>query len=224
MAKFINKKTHKHQLYSARSRVNRSSKRSKENTFKLSEAADETKFNRFESDSNLVQKNDNSLVSDLVDEKNNSEEFSDSSEQSQKDSNELDLEKNTYKALFHSQKALEMYREKKYDECIFELEKALKLEPGNLEFVYWLGMSHFQLRQFEKAIGYFVKSSHTEDNQLFYREAFFWLGEIYRYREQLEMAVCNYEKFLASSSQSIYAAEASKRLSELKLKFLFDKN
>ena len=120
------------------------------------------------------------------------------------------------------QEILQKYQQRKYLECISQLEEILKSKPIDLEYVYWLGMCYYQLRQLTKAAKYFVQASYcVETEKLFYVESFFWLGEIYRHKNELKIAKENYQKFLALAPKSVYSPTASKYLSKIQLELIF---
>ena len=139
---------------------------------------------------------------------------------------ELDVEETNCNVSFDKkflQKILQNYQQKKYLECISQLEEILKSKPIDLEYVYWLGMCYYQLRQLKKAAKYFVQASYrVETEELFYVESFFWLGEIYRQQKELKRARENYQKFLALAPKSVYSPTALKYLSKIKLELMFD--
>lgn len=116
---------------------------------------------------------------------------------------------------------LHLYQNQEYSKSVTIFKKALDRESKNIKANYWLGMSYYCLSQIDRSVEYFVMASPSEDNQLGYVEAFFWLGEIYRQQDKPKLAKENYQKILSLAPNSSYTSMALEQLSTIKFNSLF---
>lgn len=239
MTKFSSRKTKKHQINNTQHEVNKGLQKTNKNLFSSKKST------------NNIEQNDNLLTSDVSIENSYSElpsterHIDSINEQIKKEeipqesslvyhqiqddltneNNQLESDIEENYNLYCNKDILEIkqkYQQKKYLECISQLEKILKSKPSNLECVYWLGMCYHQLGQLAKATKCFVQASFSvETEEIIYVESFFWLGEIYRQRKELKIASQNYQKFLALAPKSVYSPIASKYLSEIQFELMF---
>lgn len=240
MTKFSSRRTKKYQINNTQHEVNKGSQKTNKNLFLPKKLTKN------------INRNDNLLTSDVSIEDSYSELHSterhiDSiKEQIEKEeipkesslvyhqikddltnkNNQLesDVEEENYDIYFNKDilEIKQKYQQKKYLECISQLEENLKSKPSNLECVYWLGICCYQLGQLAKATECFVQASFSvETEEIIYVESFFWLGEIYRQQKELKIASQNYQKFLALAPKSVYSPIASKYLSEIQFELMF---
>ena len=245
MAKFSSQRNKKHQIHFTQHERNRDSHKTNKNLSipnKLTESLEQKGINKDNIfNSNISIENLNSDIYSLEQSSFSNEQTEQIEEQNISQAStfkrqiqdnltdntqlELDVEDANHDVCLNKnvlQRIIHNYRQKKYLECIWQLEKNLKSKPINLEYVYWLGMCYYQLGQLAKATKYFVQASYCiETEELFYVESFFWLGEIYRQQKELKIARENYQKFLALAPKSVYSPTASKYLSEIQFELMF---
>jgi tetratricopeptide (TPR) repeat protein len=88
-------------------------------------------------------------------------------------------------ATVHVDRAVLAYDEKKYEEALKELQQALKLDPGNVEALYYQGIVYASLNRFNEAEASFEKARVLRPGN---NDIAFQLGALYFNRESYERA------------------------------------
>ncbi|MBL7177860.1 MAG: tetratricopeptide repeat protein [Desulfobacteraceae bacterium] len=74
-----------------------------------------------------------------------------------------------------------------YEDAVLSLKKAIELDPSNLEFHYYLGLSYTSLKQYEEALRVF--ESIVEKEPEAFRKAYFEIAAIYSRQEEYQKTV-----------------------------------
>jgi tetratricopeptide (TPR) repeat protein len=91
-------------------------------------------------------------------------------------------------AMNHFVDGIEAYESGSHQEAITSLKKAIELEPGNLEFQYYLGLTYSAMERYEEALKVFENI--VEKEPVTYRKAYFEIAAVYakqkHYRKTLD--------------------------------------
>ena len=90
-------------------------------------------------------------------------------------------------AMNHFVDGVEAYEMGSYQEAITSLEKAIELEPGNLEFHYYLGLTFSAMERFEEALEVFEKI--VEKEPVSFRKAYFEIAAVYAKQKNYQKAI-----------------------------------
>jgi len=82
---------------------------------------------------------------------------------------------------------VEAFESGSYQEAISSLEKAIELEPSNLEFQYYLGLTYSAMKQYEDALKVF--ESIVDKEPVKFRKAYFEIAAIYAKQEKSQKAI-----------------------------------
>ncbi|NVM25914.1 MAG: tetratricopeptide repeat protein, partial [Desulfobacterales bacterium] len=77
---------------------------------------------------------------------------------------------------------VEAFEAASYQEAIRSLEKAIELEPANLEFQYYLGLTYRAMKQYGDALKVF--ESIVEKEPVKFRKVYFEIAALYARQEQ----------------------------------------
>lgn len=90
-------------------------------------------------------------------------------------------------AMNHFVDGVEAYEIGSYQEAITSLEKAIELEPGNLEFHYYLGLTYSAMERYEEALGVFGRI--VEKEPVTFRKASFEIAAVYARQKQYHKTI-----------------------------------
>ncbi len=90
-------------------------------------------------------------------------------------------------AMNHFVDGVEAYESGSYQEAINSLKKAIELEPGNLEFQYYLGLTYSAMGKYEEALEVFGKI--VEREPVTFRKAYFEIAAVYSKQKQYQKAI-----------------------------------
>ncbi len=82
---------------------------------------------------------------------------------------------------------VEAFEAASYQEAISSLEKAIELEPSNLEFQYYLGLTYSAMKKYGDALKVF--ESIVENEPVKFRKASFEIAAIYAKQEKSQKAI-----------------------------------
>lgn len=82
---------------------------------------------------------------------------------------------------------VEAFEAASYEEAIGSLEKAIELDPANLEFQYYLGLTYSAMKQYEDALKVFELIVGKEPVR--FRKAYFEIAALYAKQEQYQKAI-----------------------------------
>lgn len=82
---------------------------------------------------------------------------------------------------------VEAFEAASYQEAIRSLEKAIELEPANLEFQYYLGLTYSAMKQYEDALKVF--QSIVEKEPVKFRKVYFEIAALYAKQEKYQKAI-----------------------------------
>ena len=82
---------------------------------------------------------------------------------------------------------VEAYDMGSYQEAISSLKKAIELEPSNLEFQYYLGLTYSAIEQYDEALRVFESIAETEP--VTFRKAYFEIAAIYSRQGNYQKAI-----------------------------------
>lgn len=86
----------------------------------------------------------------------------------------------------HLQKAIQLYEDGQYKECLREAYKATRVEPENPEAWFYVGLSYFKTGNYQKAVEAFKWVDHLQPD---YEEVHFYLGSSFFKLEKYQQAV-----------------------------------
>jgi len=82
---------------------------------------------------------------------------------------------------------VEAFEAASYQAAIQSLKKAIELDPANLEFQYYLGLTYSAMKQYEDALRVF--ESIVEKEPVRFRKAYFEIAALYSKQEQYQKAI-----------------------------------
>jgi len=82
---------------------------------------------------------------------------------------------------------VEAYESGSHQEAIDSLNKAIELEPGNLEFHYYLGLTYSAMGRYEEALEVFEKI--VEKEPVSFRKAYFEIAAVYARQKHYQKAI-----------------------------------
>ena len=112
----------------------------------------------------------------------------------------------------HQTLGLKLYREKKYDEAVKELQEAARLDPKNATIVNNLGFTFFKMEKFWDSITWFRKAIEIDKQRAI---AYLNLADAYVRVAKPKEAKQNYEAYLQLNPGASNAAEVRQRIAEL---------
>ena len=89
----------------------------------------------------------------------------------------------------HFYKGLSLRLLKNYEEAFIEIEKSLKLEPTNQEFMNEKGMVYYSQKDLDKALEVFEKAKKLPNT---FPEPFYWIARIHHEKEDFNKALIAY--------------------------------
>ena len=89
----------------------------------------------------------------------------------------------------HFYKGLSLRYLKKYDEALKEIEKSLKLEPTNQEFMNEKGMVFYSQSNYDKALEVFEEAKKLPNT---FPEPYYWIARIYHEKQNFDKALTAY--------------------------------
>jgi len=90
-------------------------------------------------------------------------------------------------AMNHFVDGVEAYEMGSYQTAVTSLEKAIALEPGNLEFHYYLGLTYSAMERFDEALQVFGKI--VEKEPVAFRKAYFEIAAVYAKQKRYQRAI-----------------------------------
>jgi tetratricopeptide (TPR) repeat protein len=90
---------------------------------------------------------------------------------------------------------VEAYESGLYQEAVTSLTKAIELEPENLEFHYYLGLTYSAMERYEEALGIFEMIADKEP--IAFQKAFFDIAAVYAKQEQHQKTIDTLTRFEA---------------------------
>jgi lipoprotein NlpI len=91
------------------------------------------------------------------------------------------------RAMNHFVDGVEAFEIGSYQQAIHSLKKAIELEPGNLEFQYYLGLTYSAMERYEEALEIFEKI--VEKEPISFRKAFFEIAAVYAKQKQYQRTI-----------------------------------
>jgi tetratricopeptide (TPR) repeat protein len=88
-------------------------------------------------------------------------------------------------------KGLSLRYLKRYEESLIEIEKSLKLEPTNQEFMNEKGMIYYSQLNYEKALAVFEIAKKLPNT---FPEPYYWIARIYHEKENFDKALFAYNE------------------------------
>lgn len=90
-------------------------------------------------------------------------------------------------AMNHFVDGVEAYESGSHQESITSLKKAIELEPENLEFQYYLGLTYSAMEMYEEALEVFEKI--VEREPVTFRKAYFEIAAVYAKQKQYQKTI-----------------------------------
>lgn len=90
-------------------------------------------------------------------------------------------------AMNHFADGVEFFEAGSYQEAISSLEKAIELEPDNLEFQYYLGLTYSAMERYEDALNVF--ESIVEKEPVTFRKVYFEMAAVYAKQGQYQKTI-----------------------------------
>jgi tetratricopeptide (TPR) repeat protein len=106
----------------------------------------------------------------------------------------------------------QFYREKKYDEALAKMQKAVELKPGDPVLLNNLGFLYYAMGRYDDSLKYLQKTLAVDSKR---KEAHLNMGDVYLKLGRQEEAKRHYEEFLRLSPASPRAEDVRKILQGL---------
>jgi len=90
-------------------------------------------------------------------------------------------------AMNHFVDGVEAYESGSYQGAITSFEKAIELQPGNLEFHYYLGLTYSAMDRYEEALEVFEKI--VEKEPIAFRKAYFEIAAVYARQKHYQKTI-----------------------------------